>query len=228
MEHAGEQVGQDRSVWIGTLHAKGSRAARSERGFTSVSSWPVSMIVVRTPEELQRFEKYLFGARSQPVVMLTQAVDGTKPVLPPQARHSVAGSRVRMYLILGGHPMRHLAGVLGRRWAPPRGSARICWPGFGTRSDPADHPLVQRLDGESDQEAIEEFARQFDLSRPRVRQELRIIEDLRAETERELRKVKTRLREVEKQLTLPQGSRHQRTRRVEADASVRRRPRRDV
>jgi hypothetical protein len=200
---------------LGTLQPEGSGAARPKRSLAA-SNRP-GMILVRTPEDLQRLERYLFVARRKPVVLLTEAVGVSKPVLPPREVRDLADSKVRIYLIIAGHPLRRLSEVLGRRLAVPRGSARICWPGFSTRSDPADHPLVQRLDGESDQEILEEFATQFDLSRPRVRRELKASEDLRVVAEYELAQVKARLRESQRQRRPPKTSRAQPTRRAEAD-----------
>jgi cell division septum initiation protein DivIVA len=45
---------------------------------------------------------------------------------------------------------------------------------------------VLALDGEPQASVLAQFAREFDLSRPRVRQEIRVIEDLRRLAEREL------------------------------------------
>ncbi len=75
---------------------------------------------------------------------------------------------------------------LGRKLALTPGSARIWWPGLSTRSDPGDHPLVLALEGESRTDVLAELARQFDLSRPHVRRELKLIEDARALAEHRL------------------------------------------
>jgi len=157
-------------------------------------------IVVRNTRQLQRLEAELVGARGYPVVLLALAVDADEPVFPPGQLRRAAGLRLRIYLLQGQHPFQRPAVVANQYLAVPRGSARICWPQFSVSSDPDDHPVVHRLEGESDRDALKEFARQFDLSRPCVRQKIKLIEGIRATSERELAQVRLRLTEVEQQL----------------------------
>lgn len=168
----------------------------------SAENAPVAreMIVVRSTRQLQRLEAELVGARGYPVVLLALAVDADEPAFPPAQLRRAAGLRVRIYLLLGQHPFQRPAVVATKHLAVPRGSARICWPQFSAGSDPDDHPLVHRLEGKSDRDALKEFARQFDLSRPCVRREIKLIEGIRATSERELAQVRARLTEVEQQL----------------------------
>jgi hypothetical protein len=158
------------------------------------------MIVVRSARQLRRLEAELVGARRYPVVLLALAMDVDEPVFPPGQLRRAADLRVRIYLLLGQHPFQRPAVVANQYLAVPRGSARICWPQFSAGSDPDDHPLVNRLEGESDRDALQEFARQFDLSRPRVRREIKLIEGIRATSEHELAQARTRLAEVEQRL----------------------------
>lgn len=158
------------------------------------------MIVVRSARQLRRLEAELVGARRYPVVLLALAVGVDEPVFPPRQVRRAAGLRVRIYLLQGQHPLQRPAVVANKHLAVHRGSARICWPQFSAGSDPADHPLVHRVEGESDRDALEEFARQFDLSRPRVRHEIKLIEDIRATSEHELAQARARLTQVEQQL----------------------------
>jgi hypothetical protein len=171
------------------------------------------MIVVRAARQMRRLEADLVGARRYPVVLLALAVDADEPTFPPRQLRRVAGLRVRIYLLTGQHPFHRPAVVRNAHLAVPRGGARICWPQFSAGSDPDDHPLVNRLEGESDRDALEEFARQFDLSRPRVRREITLIESIRATSELELEQARTRLTEVEQQLRDAHIARHQAARR---------------
>ena len=69
----------------------------------------------------------------------------------------------------GEYLRRRLQGLIGQRLALPAGSARVWWPALARSCDPAAHPLVLALDSGSEARMLEEFARQFDLSRPLVR-----------------------------------------------------------
>ena len=158
------------------------------------------MTVVRTGQQVRRLEADLLGARHYPIVLLALAVDADEPAFAPRQRQTVAGRRVNIYLLQGQHPLQRPAVLAHQRLAVPRGSARVCWPGFSVDSDPDDHPCVHRLEGESDRDALEEFARQVDLSRPHVRRELKLIEGIRARSEHELKGTRIRVRELEQQL----------------------------
>ena len=149
---------------------------------------------------LHDLEAHLLGDREHAVVTLTPSLTMDAPVFAPEAIREIVGPCVRIYVIRGDYLLGHLQRVFGRKLAPARGAARIWWPGFSTTSDPDAHPLVQRLEGESDLAALEEFARRFDLSRPRVRIEVKLIEDSRALAERERDQAVGRAREVERLL----------------------------
>ena len=187
-----------------SAHGRHGRSGRSA-GYASVAR---EMIVVRSARQRGRLEAELVGAR-YPVVLLALAAGVDEPVFPPRQVRRAAGLRVRIYLLQGQHPLQRPAVVANKHLAVPRGSAGICWPQFSAGSDPGDHPLVQRVEGESDRDALKEFARQFDLSRPCVRREIKLIEELRATSERELAQARTRLAEVERQLRGAYIARHQ-------------------
>jgi hypothetical protein len=155
------------------------------------------MVVVGSRARVRRLQADLLGARRYPIVLLALAVGLDVPAFAPRQLRRVADLSVRIYLLLGQHPLRRPAAVCSSRLAVPRGSARICWPGFSDRSDPCDHPLVVRLAGDRDREAVQEFARQFDLSRPRVRREIKLIDNLRASSELQLRQARARQHELE-------------------------------
>jgi hypothetical protein len=175
------------------------------------------MIVVRSARQLRRLEAELVGARRYPVVLLALAVGTDKPVFAPRQVRRAAGPAVRIYLLQGQHPFQRPAVVANSYLAVPRGSARICWPQFSAGSDPDDHPLVHRVEGESDQDALEELAlaRTFHLSRPCVRREIKLIEGIRATSDQQLIETKGRVRELEQQLRHAHHERGQAVRRAE-------------
>jgi hypothetical protein len=129
----------------------------------------------------------LSGDRVQPAVGITSMLDSDELVLAPASVRAIVGPSARIYLVTGEDALRGLDGCLGRGLALLPGAVRVWWPGLTVGSDPADHPLVMRIDDEDDAEMLAEFRRRFDLSRPAIRREIREIEDLRALLERELR-----------------------------------------
>jgi hypothetical protein len=157
-------------------------------------------VVVLSKAELRSLEAYILGEREHPVVALTPSLMMPEPAFAPGAIREIVGPGARIYFIPGTFMLHRLQDALGRRLAPAAGTARIWWPGFNLGSDPREHPLVQRLEGESDESAVEEFARCFDLSRPRVRREIELIEDARALAERERDQAVERARELEQLL----------------------------
>jgi hypothetical protein len=98
----------------------------------------------------------------------------------------LVGPDVRLYYVPGEHLLGRLQRALGAGLAVAAGCVRVFWPGLSRRSDPAAHPLVVLLEHESEHDALREFARVFDLSRPAVRAELRLIEDARALLDQQL------------------------------------------
>ena len=158
------------------------------------------MIVVRSGRQVRRLQTDLLGDRGYPIVLVALAVEADRPAFAPRRLRAVTDSRVRIYLLLGQHPLGRPAAVCNPCWAVPRGSARICWPKLSDRSDPGDHPLVWRCEGENDRDANDEFARRFDLSRPRVRHEIKLNDTLRATSQLELDQARASLAEVEQQL----------------------------
>jgi hypothetical protein len=136
--------------------------------------------------ELRRMCADILDAREQPVVALTLDADGL-PVLGFADVRAVVGPDVRIYLIAGEDELLHeLRATLGPALALDRGAARVWWPGAGRLCDPADHPLVLALEDEPSVATLHEFALRFDCSRPRVREQIRLIEDARAFVEHEL------------------------------------------
>ena len=164
----------------------GSAAVMSERT-TPAGGEGVGLIAVRGRAELQSLGAYLLaGEREHPVVAITRSLEVDEPVLAPDEVRMIVGAGPPVYYVNGEEMLVGLQGMLGSALALPAGGVRVWWPGLSVDSDPGDHPAVLALDGEPAASVLAQFAREFDLSRPRVRQEIRMIEDLRRLAEREL------------------------------------------
>jgi hypothetical protein len=169
---------------IGASLSPGAQLSTGE-GSRLMSDEDTGLIVVSSEQSLRDMAAHLLSdERYQPVIALTESVDA--PMLAYELVRAVVGAGPRIYLIDGGFLLACLADLLGHELALSADSARIWWPGLAVGSDPGDHPLVVYLDGEPDSSMLEEFARQFDLSRPLVRREIKLIEDARALAEHEL------------------------------------------
>ena len=144
------------------------------------------MFICSEPELLDLQTYLLFTDRIHPVVALALYEAEDDSALWQQEVRQIVGDSARIYFISDELLLSRLGEGIGRRLALASGSARVWWPGLSTRSDPGDHPLVLQLDGESRTETLGELARQFDLSRPHVRRELKLIEDARALAEHRL------------------------------------------
>jgi hypothetical protein len=160
-------------------------------------------VLVQSSADLSRLCADILGRRQRPVVAITLDMDGG-PVLACGDVRAVVGPGVRIYVICDSDLLPALRDLLGSRLTVGEGAVRTWWPGADARCDPADHPCVLALEGEPSQVTLEEFAHQFDLTRPRVRAQIRLIEDARAFAEHELslayehnRKVQERLRDAQ-------------------------------
>ena len=156
------------------------------------------VVLVRSPGALREMVADLYAAdRAQPVIGLACLQETAEPVLAGGQIRAVVAAGPRIYYLPGERLRQRLGGVLGRALALPAGSARIWWPGIAACSDPRAHPLVVALEVESQSEMLEEFAREFDLSRPRVRREIELIEDTRRLAEDELTRARKQNRAME-------------------------------
>jgi hypothetical protein len=188
-----------------------------DRQLTSLLDAPDSdCVLVATGSELRRMCADILDEREQPVVALTLDADGV-PVLGLADVRAVVGTGVRIHLIAGEDELLHeLRATLGPALALDRGAARVWWPGAGLRCDPADHPLVLALEGEPSAVTLEELALQFDLTRPRVRAQIRLIEDARAFVEHELADAREQSHRVHERLRDAQIECHSLRTRAEA------------
>ncbi len=177
-------------------------------------------IPVETPGDLRRLCTDILSDRKEPVIGLTLDVDG-EPVLACSDVRAVVGPAARIYLIFNDDLLYGLREILGRRLAIDRGVVRTWWPGASARCDPADHPAVLALDGEPSRATLEEFAHEFDLTRPRVRAQIRLIEDARAFLEHELTRAREQDHKVHERLRDAQIECHRlRTRAEAAETSL--------
>lgn len=165
-------------------------------------SFPLGVVtVVREVEGLVRLEAALLDPhRSVPSIVLTQRFDHPAPVLPPEKVREVVGPECRIYIVTSDRLLRRLRTRLGGRLMVNRGAVRIFWPGLSVHSDPFAHPLMPVLDVEPLDSALAELRRQFDLSRPAVRQEIELVEDARSVLEAEITRLRRDLATMAKQL----------------------------
>lgn len=143
-------------------------------------------VAVETAGDLRRFCSDILWARERPLVGFAPDLDGDEPELTFGDIRQAVGPGVCIYRISCEDLLDDLREMLGPELAIERGMVRIWWPAAGERLDPGDHPAVTALEGEPHHLLVEELANQFDLSRPRVRAQVRLIEDARAFVECEL------------------------------------------
>lgn len=143
-------------------------------------------IVVETMRQLHGLCAEILSRRDGPMVALTLGEDGARPVLACCELRALVGPDVPIYLIPDDNLLHGMRELLGGRLAVDRGAVRIWWPGAHRGCDPGDHPAVLALDDEPERVTLAELALRFDLTRPRVRGHIRLIEDSRAFLEHEL------------------------------------------
>lgn len=178
-------------------------------------------IVVETAQSLWRLSADILGERSRPIVGLAPDSDGDRSSLGAAEVREVVGRGVRIYLVSGDELLDELREMIGPRMALDRGAVRIWWPGATRHSRPAEHPSVAPLAGERDGDTLEELARQFDLSRPRVRRHVALIDDARALVEHDLARLQDEHRRAHERLRDAQLECHTwRTRAEVAEASL--------
>lgn len=143
-------------------------------------------VVVRTGGDLERLCDDITAEREYPIVGLTLRSCSRDPVLRACDIRAVVGGGTRIYLIEDELLLQDLQDVLGGRLAIWSGAIRVWWPDVSSCGDSRAHPLIVGLEDEDYRVTLDEFAHEFDLSRPRVRSRLRLIDDSRALLQREL------------------------------------------
>jgi hypothetical protein len=157
-------------------------------------------VAVETAGELRRFCSDILWARERPLVGFAPALDGEGPSLTFGDIREAVGPGVCIYRISREDLLYDLREMLGPELALPPGAVRVWWPATGERVDPTDHPLVMVLDGEPHDLLLEELASQFDISRPRVRAHVQMIEDARSFLECELERAVEQSRNLHERL----------------------------
>jgi hypothetical protein len=177
-------------------------------------------VAVRTAEELERLCDDIYGERAYPIVGLTMRRESSEPVLRASDIRGVVGPEVRIYLLTNEDLLYEMQELVGSRVGLWGGAIRIWWPGVSVRSDPGDHPLVVGLEDEDYTVTLEEFADEFDLTRPRVRSRMRLVEDSRGFLERQLQDSQEQTRRTHERLRDAQIECHRlRTRAEVAEAA---------
>lgn len=173
-------------------------------------------LVVQGERDVERLYRDILGDRDYAIVGLTERPDSVEPVLRCSDVRTVVEEDVRVYLIADEDLLRDLAEVVGSRLRLDRGCARVWWPGASADGDPGDHPTVVALEGEDYLDTLAEFALEFDLSRPVVRERVNLIEDARAFLEHEIARVVEESRRMHERLRDAQIECHEIRMRAEA------------
>ena len=193
-----------------------SAAPGDARGSLAERISELGVVDVRTKRELGDLVTHLLSDRGQPVVALA-AIEGAElAVLPPRSVRAIIGPDPPIYAILQEGLLRRLTDALGSALTLTAGAARIWWPGLASGSDPRDHPLVSPIEVVRAGGLLEEFARRFDLSRPRVREEIRRLDEARAAVEGQLQRTRDQLANTERHVRVEQVERHREQTRAES------------
>jgi hypothetical protein len=218
MSTAGESASvEDEPAASGETRAEDSRRASLAGGIgggLAERIGDLGVFEVGTKHELRSLLGYILGERSQPVIALALMEGAEMTVLPPRGVRAIVGPDPRIYVIRRDALLGQLAKALGRGLAVTVGAARIWWPGVTRTSDPFDHPLVVQVESEHAGSLLEEFARQFDLSRPLVREEIKRLDGMRGLLELELERNQGALATSDERLRDEQIARHSAERRV--------------
>jgi hypothetical protein len=173
-------------------------------------------IVVGDELALRDMVSHLLGDRAEPVLGygFASSLGEVTPAVAVARLRPIVGPTARIYLVADERELDGLEQALGRRLALMAESVRVWWPGLGPRSDPGDHPFV--LSEECELDMLAELSLQFDLSRPHVRREIKLIDDVRALAERQVREAEEKERITAQRLRDAHVERHRETSRAEA------------
>ncbi len=172
--------------------------ASAERGAVPAGGERGELVVVASKRALASMEAHLFSRdRRQPVVGLARSLDSAGSVLTADDVRAIVGPGPRIYYLPEKDMRRRLRNVLGSALELPAGGVRVWWPRLSRDSEGGEHPLVLGLDGEPEANLLAEFERQFHLSHPVVRREIRLIEELRRLAERELEQARAENRNMQ-------------------------------
>jgi hypothetical protein len=203
---------------VARVAASSGRADLCAAGEGTAAAGGPDWTIVRTQAVLRSLVEHLLsGDRQLPLVLLSSAYRCSEPVLAPGRVRAVTGRPAEIYYVTTDYLLRRFNASLRRRFGESTGrslrldggAVRIFWPGVSERSSPEDHPLVPELVDECEWNLLAEFQRRFDLSRPTVRPEIRLLNETLTMTERELKLARNRFASVEEQLRDTQITTHE-------------------
>jgi hypothetical protein len=136
-----------------------------------------SLTTVRVPRDVRRLTNEIRRRdRRSAVVALTAPGENEQPAFAPGAIWMALAEPVPIYILASPYICWRFADSIGATLAVDGGSARVWWPGVTTESDPTAHPLVRYAPNEEPTARLERFVKEYELSRPTVRQYLRPIQ----------------------------------------------------
>jgi hypothetical protein len=200
---------------VGASSGRGDLCAAGE---VAAAAGGADWTIVRTQAGLRSLvENLLSGDRQLPLVLLSSAYGCSEPVLAPGRVRAVTGRPAEIYYVTTDYLLRRFNASLRRRLGESTGhglrldggAVRIFWPGVSERASPEDHPLVPELVDEREWNLLAEFQRRFDLSRPTVRPEIRLLNETLTVTERELKLARNRVASLDEQLRDAQITTHE-------------------
>jgi hypothetical protein len=190
-------------------------------GIGPVEASKSGFVTIESEHDLARMCAEILSARTQPMVGVTLHPYAQEPVLSAQQIRTVVGPGIRIFVISSDDLLLEFRRMLGPRLRLDRGTMRIWWPGASPRCDPVEHPVVVALEDEDANSTLDEFGYQFDLSRPRVRGRIEMIEDARAFLDHELARAHEQNRQLHERLRDTQIECHRlRTRAEVAEARL--------
>jgi hypothetical protein len=158
---------------------KPTRSAREASDERVLSHNAGRLTVVSNEAELRSMIDHLNDpGRVEPVVAVAASTESGEPVLSYAQIRSVVGDDARVYFVSQEFLLARLEGAVGPRLALREDALRVWWHALNTRSDPGDHPQVHAMDSETSEGLLEVFGSAFDLSRPRVRQAIKLNSQL--------------------------------------------------
>jgi hypothetical protein len=170
---------------VGSGASAGERGGQQERAAAAVGTG-AEPIVIRDTRGISGLARYLLsGERELPAVGIARSLEVDEPVLSTADVRAIVSAGPRIYYVPDEEMLGVLEGLLGRVIALPAGGVRVWWPALSVQSVARDHPFVLAHDCETPASVLEEFAKEFDLSRPRVLREIRLIGGLQRIAERE-------------------------------------------
>ena len=155
------------------------------------------LLRVSSRKDLRRLVSDLRGDGDGAIIVLTVGARGETPAFPPGSTRTALKDPASIFVLESTDLCRRLAHAVGPQLAVDGGDARIFWPGAGSDSDPAEHPLVRACVAGDSRSAMERLIAAFELSRPLVRRHLAPIQARLAALEKQSARALSKSRESE-------------------------------